>query len=285
MSNNVCQQIQNMQADLKNLLSQNSDGSINNNDMVNFYAKYNIAHTGSVIQAQQNKCINLASSVSKQVINIKNECITTIKNMCSRTAKNENEYDKCYNMFSPALTNITQTNISNIAMNCNIQSLAKTTEAKENKKLALVLQMQLAKYELNCSTITDVNLIQNTEKFINELNQCINIASVSQSSILEGCYINDVVQTNLSKIIQECIIKSESSDTVASSNTDNNIPLTTPSNLKSTTPVSSSTTPVPSSTTSSFDIKDILNNQPLLIGIILIIMFFSSSSSYMITKE
>ena len=209
MSTSLCQRISKMRSELEVILNKKKAGTFTNQDMLKFIKDNNLNFKNEVNINQQNVCLNLASAFSQQYAGIKDSCVKKVEDICNRSFDNPIDYDNCYERLMPKLEDIKQVNQSEIVQNCEITSLLNSDLTKDNEELALTLNMMLGKFEPDCSKITQLDLKGDVQKFTKELNICINQAISNQRSVLEGCYMNNVNQSNFSNIMQSCTIKNE----------------------------------------------------------------------------
>lgn len=228
----LCERIKKMKKELEVILLKKKEGTFTNQDMLDFIKSNNLNFKNDVNIAQQNVCLNLASSFSQQFAGVKDSCIRKIENICNSTYNNQIDYDNCYQKLMPKLQNITQANESEIIQNCEITSLLNSDLTKANEDLALTLNMILGKFEPDCAKLTELNIKADVEKFTKELNLCINLAISNQKNVIEGCYMNNIDQSNFSKIYQNCIIKNNNGPMQETVNIQQNETNTIPTSLK-----------------------------------------------------
>ena len=209
MGDSLCDRIKKMKSELQVILKKKSDGTFTNQDMLDFIARNNLNFKNETNISQQNVCLNLANSFSTAYAGIKDGCVSKIQDICNSTYNNPVDYDNCYESLMPTLENINQANQSEIVQNCEITSLLDSELTKNNEELALTLNMILGNYEPKCDSLTSLQILGDSSKFVKELNLCINQAISSQKNVVEGCYMNNVNQNNFSKIMQNCTIKND----------------------------------------------------------------------------
>lgn len=169
---------------------------------------------------------NVSLNINNQSFNtdLSKEELTDIVNSCSNTAATAQlniistpatcEY--C-NKFGCNIQNITQTNKANFEQTCKIEAVINKLLTKSNntdsQALASVLQQAQGLLSgsnrtagVNCNAVsTDMS----AKEYLTQITSCANSISANQTNTLSQCgNATNVVQENVNKQIQDCIISS-----------------------------------------------------------------------------
>lgn len=205
-----CKKIQTMQSELNTIINNTNATSQNYED---FYKKWGIDYTNNTSVTNSAQCSTISAAANSNRIEIPQACSDAAINLClgvDSKGTGSPKYDECWKIVRPTMKNITQSNKNTIISNCMVTSLLKDPVLGKNKELSLILNMNLAKQQIDCDD-TKSNTFNNSissDQNIVRMSDCINNNTVNQQNLISACNVSDVVQTNINEIISNCAIKS-----------------------------------------------------------------------------
>ena len=201
-----CQKLQIMQNELNAILNNKNAVS---NDYNTFFNKWGINYKNNTSVKNIAQCTGINAAIGSNNLEITQSCVDEVKNLCLSLDSNgegSRAYDNCMKLYRPTLSNINQSNKNTITSNCVVSSILKDPILSKNKELALLLNMDLAKYKINCNDYKINNSLSSDDKTIS-VSDCLSYNIANQQNIISACYVSDVIQNNISNIISDCIIK------------------------------------------------------------------------------
>lgn len=205
-----CQKLQTMQNELNIIINDKNATSQNYED---FYKKWGINYTNNATVTNIAQCAAINAAIGSNKLEIPQSCIDATKKLClsvDSKGKGSPKYDECWKTFRPTMSNINQSNKNMITSNCMVTSLLEDPILKKNKELSLLLNLNLAKQQIDCDDSknnTFNNSLSSDQEIIN-ISDCININVANQKNIISACNVSDAVQKNISDIVSSCAIKS-----------------------------------------------------------------------------
>jgi hypothetical protein len=203
-----CKKLQNMQNELNQLINNDNTTSQNYKD---FYKKWNINYSLDTTIKNVAQCSNANVAANSNTLEIPQACVNAAKNLCLQVdneGKGSPEYDKCWKLYGPSLKNIEQTNKNVITANCKVSSLLNDPIIKKNKELSLLLNMNLAKQLIDCDNSKIYNNALSSNERIVRMSNCVNNNIINQQNIIRACNVSDIIQSNISDVVSNCLINS-----------------------------------------------------------------------------
>jgi hypothetical protein len=207
MSSYDCTEISEMIKELKPIVTK---VPMNQTKFKEFLDKYQLDISESVLN-NVGICSSVAVNIADNVASIPRECVTRIEKECRLEEERGVNYHECYRKYRPSMRNVEQDNTASVEQNCNINSLLEDDSVQKNNRLALVLKLLLADYKISCDEGVEnsFSFINKDIKSVDVLNTCLNQSFLYQGNNLNLCYPDNILQKNLSNIIQNCAIESE----------------------------------------------------------------------------
>jgi hypothetical protein len=205
-----CEKLKTMQDELSIILN-NPDATSQNYE--DYYNKWGINYTNNSSVTNIAQCSAINAAIGSNKLEIPQSCTDATKKLClsvDSKGKGSSKYDECWKTFRPTMSNINQSNKNMITSNCMVSSLIADPVLKRNKELSLLLNMNLAKQQIDCDDSknnTFKNSVSSDTK-ITSLSDCINYNVANQQNIISACNVSDAVQKNISDIVSDCAIKS-----------------------------------------------------------------------------
>jgi len=203
-----CKKIQTMQSELSTIINNTNSTSQNYED---FYKKWGINYSNNTNVKNIAQCSTVSAAASSNKLEIPQACVDASVNLClgvDSKGTGSPKYDECWKLYRPTMKNITQSSTNTITSNCMVTSLLQDPVLNKNKELSLILNMNLAKQQIDCDDSKTFNNAISSEERIVRISDCINNNVVNQQNIISACNVSDVVQKNINEIISNCAIKS-----------------------------------------------------------------------------
>jgi hypothetical protein len=201
-----CKKLQTMQNELNVIINNTNATSQNYED---FYKKWGIDYSVDANVKNIAQCSTVSAVASSNKLEIPQACVDAAVNLClgvDNKGAGSPGYDECWKLYRPSMKNINQSSTNKITTNCIVSSLLKDPILKKNKELSLLLNMNLAKQQIDCDDSKTFNNSISSEEKIVRISDCVNNNVSNQQNIISACSVSDVVQSNVRDIVSNCMI-------------------------------------------------------------------------------
>jgi hypothetical protein len=202
-----CKKLQTMQNELSVIINNPNSTSQNYED---YFKKWGIDYSlESTIKKNTSQCSIASAAASSNKLEIPQACVDAAVNLClgvDNKGAGSPGYDECWKLYRPTMKNINQSSKNTITSNCMVSSLLKDPILEKNKELSLLLNMNLAKQQIDCDDSKTLNNSLSSEERIVRMSNCVNNNVTNQQNIISACSVSDVVQSNIRDIISNCMI-------------------------------------------------------------------------------
>lgn len=175
-----------------------------------FLDKYNIKYDTKQITKISNDCESLIGNLGVNYIGNSPECVKAINDTCHSLFADKDQIRQCKWNLAPGFSNITQTNKAEVSNQCYLSAADKVLMQDNDEKFAIALQSAIGNVpDIDCSKL---NVKGSYTDHYKNINRCISSGLTAQRNIIKSCSgASNVVQSNYSKCIQECIMGGASS--------------------------------------------------------------------------
>lgn len=170
-----------------------------------FLNKYNIKYDTNQINVIKNECDNISGNLGVNYVGNSPECSKAINDACRILYKDNDAIKQCKKNLSSSFTDIKQTNVSDTTSSCYLSHIDKIASNNNNDKFIIALKSAMGNLpDIEC---TKLNIKGSVTDHYQNIKRCLNSSLTNQQNIIDTCgKASNVVQTNYSKTIQQCIM-------------------------------------------------------------------------------
>ncbi len=170
-----------------------------------FLDKYKIKYDANQITKISNDCETLIGNLGVNYVGNSPECVKAVNDTCRSLFTDKDQIRQCKWNLAPGFSNITQTNKAEASNQCYLSGVSKVLIHNNDEKFAIALQSAIGGVpDMDCAKL---NIKGSSTEYYKNINKCINSALMDQRNIIESCSgASNVVQSNYSKSIQDCIM-------------------------------------------------------------------------------